>query len=253
MPYIIKEWLNLAIRWTHVFAGIMWIGQTYFFTWLDRTLHKEGDVWMVHSGGFYTVNKHGLTELRSQTLHWFRWEAMTTLISGHLLFILVYYMGGLINGRQIWISVGLFVAAWFLYDAIWMSPLSRNEPAGVVISYAILVGYIYFLCRYFDSRPAYMQVGATMGTLMAINVWVRILPGQRKMIAQVAAGQQADMRLADLAKQRSKQNTFMVVPVVFIMLSNHFPVATYGNTYNWIILSVLILVGWGAAGIIRSR
>lgn len=253
MPYIATEWLNLAIRWTHVFAGIMWIGQTYFFTWLDHTLHNEPEVWMVHSGGFYTVNKHGLTELRAQKLHWFKWEAMITFFTGHLLFVLVYYMGGLIEDRQILISVGLFVAGWFVYDAVWMSPLARNEVAGAVVSYIVLVGYIYFLCRYFPARAAYMQAGATLGTIMALNVWVRILPNQRKMIAAVAAGQPADMALADRAKQRSKQNTFIIVPVVFIMISSHFPVATYGNDYNWIILAVLVLIGWAVAGVIRSR
>ena len=169
------------------------------------------------------------------------------------LFILVYYMGGLITGRQIWLSIGLLVLAWFVYDAMWMSPLARHEAAGAVISYVLLVGLIVLCARLFDGRAAYMQVGATMGTFMAANVWVRILPGQRKLIAAAAAGRQPDLRLADLAKQRSKQNTFMVVPVVFIMISNHFPVATYGNQYNSVILAALVLVGWGAASILRRR
>jgi uncharacterized membrane protein len=253
LPYIVNEWLNLAIRWTHVFAGIMWIGQTYFFTWLDLRLHEEKDVWMVHSGGFYIVNKHGLEALRSQKLHWFKYEALTTLLTGHALFVLVYYMGGLISGRLIWISLGMMVLAWFVYDLLWTSPLSKNQPAAVVVSYLLLLGYIYGAFRLFDGRPAYMQVGATMGTLMAVNVWARILPNQARLIAQAAAGQQPDIALAEVAKQRSKQNTFMVVPVVLIMISNHFPVATYGNTYNWIILAVLVLVGWGIASIIRKR
>ena len=253
LPYIVNEWLNLAIRWAHVFAGILWIGQTYFFTWLDHRLHEERDVWMVHSGGFYIVNKHGLEAMRSQKLHWFKWEAALTWLTGTLLFILVYYLGGLIHGRQIWISIAMLVGGWLVYDLLWMSPLARNDAAGAVVSYVLLVGVIYACSRLFDGRAAYMQVGAMMGTLMAWNVWVRILPGQRKLIAAAAAGQQPDLRLAERAKQRSKQNTFMVVPVVFIMISNHFPVATYGNSYNWIILSVLVLAGWGAARIIRSR
>lgn len=251
MPYTIQEWLNLAIRWTHVFAGIMWIGQTYFFTWLDHRLHEEPDVWMVHSGGFYLVNKHGLDAMRSQKLHWFKWEAATTWLSGLALFILVYYTGGLFHGRQVWTSVGLLVAAWIIYDLLWMTRI--HEAAGAAISYLLLAALIALATRIFDGRAAYMQVGATLGTLMAANVWIRILPGQRKLIAAAAAGQQPDMRLADRAKQRSKQNTFMVVPVVFIMISNHFPVATYGNQYNGIILAVLVLVGWGAAAILRNR
>jgi uncharacterized membrane protein len=251
LPYTIQEWLNLAIRWTHVFAGIMWIGQTYFFTWLDHRLHEEPDVWMVHSGGFYLVNKHGLDAMRSQKLHWFKWEAATTWLSGLALFILVYYMGGLFHGNQVWTSVGLLVAAWIIYDLLWMTRI--NETAGAVVSYVLLAGLIVLATRLFDGRAAYMQVGATLGTLMAANVWIRILPGQRKLIAAAVAGQQPDIRLADRAKQRSKQNTFMVVPVVFIMISNHFPVATYGNEYNAIVLAVLVLVGWGAAAIIRNR
>ena len=229
----------------------MWIGQTYFFTWLDHTLHEEPDVWMVHSGGFYIVQKHGLDALRSQKLHWFKWEAATTWLSGITLFGLVYYMGGLISGRSIWISMGLLIGAWFVYDALWM--FVRNERAGLMVSAVLLFHYIYLCTRLFDGRAAYMQVGATMGTLMAWNVWVRILPGQKKMIDAVAAGQQPDMRYAERARQRSKQNTFMVVPVVFIMISNHFPVATYGSQYNWMVLVVLVLLGWGAASILRRR
>lgn len=253
MPYIVNEWLNIAIRWTHVFAGIMWIGQTYFFTWLDHRLHEEPDVWMVHSGGFYTVNKHGLSEMRSQKLHWFKWEAMITFSSGWMLFVLVYYMGGLISGKMIIASMAMIFGGWLLYDLLWMSPLARNEIAGVVVSYVLLAAYIYAATRLFDGRAAYMQVGATLGTIMALNVWNRILPGQRKLIASAAAGQQPDVRLADRAKQRSKQNTFIIVPVVFIMLSNHFPVATYGNEHNWIVLAALVLIGWAVARVIRSK
>ena len=253
MPYILNEWLNLAIRWVHVFAGILWIGQTYFFTWLDHRLHEEENVWMVHSGGFYIVNKHALTALRSQKLHWFKWEAAITWISGFLLLGLVYYSGGLINGHLRLISLGMLVAGWFVYDLLWISPLSRNETLGAVVSYIVLAGFIFVSARLFDGRAAYMQVGATLGTLMAANVWIRILPAQRRLIAAASAGETPDARLADRAKQRSKQNTFMVLPVVFIMISNHFPVSTYGNQYNWIILAVLVLVGWGAARIIRSR
>jgi len=262
LSYQTHEWLNLAIRWTHVFASIMWIGQTYFFTWLDHTLHQEGNVWMVHSGGFYVVEKQGAGVLLPKKLHWFKWEAATTWISGVLLLILVYYAGGLMVDDSVRrtdartaviVSVALIVAGWVLYDLLWLTPLQRNEAAGAVISYVLLVGVIYLMTRLFSGRAAYMQIGAMLGTFMAANVWVRILPAQRQLIAAAKEGQPPDLRLADRAKQRSKQNTFMVVPVVFIMISNHFPVATYGNRYNWIVLAALVLVGWGAAKIIRSR
>src|SRR5258706_155920 len=168
MSYVVREWLNLAVRWTHVFAAVMWVGQTYFFTWLDHTFQNEKQVW-------------------------------------------------------------------------------------TVLSYLLLVGAIVGVIHLFASRAAYMQIGATLGSFMALNVWVRILPAQRQLIAAVKAGNEPDMRLADLAKQRSKQNTFIVLPVVFIMISSHFPVATYGNQYNWLVLAVLVLVGWGVAKVIRTR
>jgi uncharacterized membrane protein len=262
LPYQLNEWLNLAFRWTHVFAGIMWIGQTYFFTWLDHRLNEEGRVWMVHSGGFYVVEKQGASVQLPQRLHWFKWEAALTWLSGFLLLGLVYYSGGLMvddsvrrmePGTAALISIAWLVIAWFIYDFLWISPLQRNEAAGVVISYLLLVAAIFAATRIFSPRAAYMQIGAMLGTFMAANVWVRILPAQRRLIAAAQEGRQPDLRLADCAKQRSKQNTFMVLPVVFIMISNHFPVATYGNHYNWEILAALVLVGWWAAKIIRTR
>jgi len=140
-----------------------------------------------------------------------------------------------------------------VYDLMWISPLARFEIAGAVVSYALLAGAIYGATRVFDGRGAYMQIGAMLGTFMAANVWMRILPAQRQLIAATRAGQPADMTLADRAKNRSKHNTFIVLPVVLIMISNHFPVTTYGSQYNWIVLSVLVLVGWGVAAIIRKH
>src|SRR5436190_14148358 len=239
----------------------MWIGQTYFFTWLDHTLNKEGNVWMVHSGGFYVVDKQTTPQLLPKTLHWFKWEAMLTWLSGIVLFALVYYNGGIMTdessklhgGTAILASIAILVVAWFVYDLLWVSPLARNEVAGAIVSYVLLVGAIYAFTRLFTGRAAYMQTGAMLGTLMVWNVWARILPAQRQLIGAVREGQAPDMRLAEIAKQRSKQNTFMVVPVVFIMISNHFPVATYGSTMNWAVLAVLVIVGWIAAAIIRTR
>ncbi|HVT02006.1 MAG TPA: urate hydroxylase PuuD [Thermoanaerobaculia bacterium] len=263
MDYKIYELLNLIIRWIHVFAGILWIGQTYLFTWLDVTLNdpdEKGQVWMVHSGGFYVVEKQKKPEL-ARTLHWFRWEAAITWLSGFALFVVVYYLGGLLvdsgssisPGMGIAISIGLVVLGWLIYDALWSSPIGKNYTVGAVISYILLVALGYGCTRIFSTRAAYLEVGAVMGTLMAANVWVRILPAQRRLIAAVMEGKEPDERLANQAKTRSKHNTFMVVPLVLIMLSNHFPVTTYGNKYNWLVLAGIILVGWGAAKVIRSR
>lgn len=262
MNYVVNEWLNLAVRWTHVFAAIMWVGQTYFFTWLDHAFQSEKQIWMVHSGGFYIVDKQKRPELLNQTLHWFKWEAAFTWASGIVLLILVYYGGGIMvddsvhtmsNMTAVMISLGMIVVGWFVYDFLWISPLAKHEAAGTVISYILLLGTIIASTRLFSGRAAYMQIGAMLGTFMAFNVWVRIIPAQQQLIKAVKAGTEPNMRLADLAKQRSKQNTFIVLPVVFIMISNHFPVATYGNQYNWLVLAVLVLVGWGVAKIIRTR
>jgi len=253
MSYLVRDWLNLCLRWFHVFAAIMWVGQTFFFTWLDRRFHSgEKNVWMVHSGGFYIVDKQKVPELRDQTLHWFRWEAALTWMSGIALLILVYYTGGIMTTTaQIGISVAAIIAGWLIYDLMWISPLAKNDVAGAAISYVLLVGAIYGSSRIFDGRAAWIQIGAMLGTFMAANVWMRILPAQRQLIAATRAGQPADMTLADRAKNRSKHNTFIVLPVVLIMLSNHFPIAT--NGYDWIVLSVLVLVGWGVANVIRKQ
>ena len=267
----ISEWLNLIFRWVHVFAGIMWVGTTYYFTWLDARLSEEekavantngpAQIWMVHSGGFYVVEKRKVPDLASRTLHWFRWEAGTTWLSGMALLILIYYLGGgaLVDpdvrdisvNLAIVLGVGLLIAGWIVYDLLMLSPLGKNEKAFAAIAYLLLVGISYELTRYFSGRAAYIHVGAMMGTIMAANVWMRILPAQKKMIAAINEGRKPDDALSAQAKLRSKQNTFMAVPVVFIMISNHFPGVTYGERYNWAILAVLILVGWGAAKFIR--
>ena len=267
----LSEWLNLILRWIHVFAGIMWVGTTYYFTWLDARLSEEekavrntgetAQIWMVHSGGFYVVEKRKVPDLVSRTLHWFRWEAGTTWLSGFALLVLVYYIGGgalvdtdvsdISAGAAIGVGIGVLVVGWIVYDLMMLSPLRKNEKAFAVIAYLMIVGVTYGLCRVFSGRAAYIHVGALLGTIMAANVWMRILPAQKKMIAALNAGQKPDDALSAQAKLRSKQNTFMAVPVVFIMISNHFPGVTYGDRYNWIILSILILVGWVAAKLIR--
>jgi uncharacterized membrane protein len=262
VPYAVQEWLNLALRWTHVFAAIMWVGQTYFFTWLDHVFHKERQVWMVHSGGFYIVDKQKEPQLLDQTLHWFKWEAAITWLSGLALLALVYWNGKLMsadapypmsNARAVLLSAAIIVVGWVIYDILWIGPFAKADKLGVVISYLLLAGTIYGLTKVFPGRAAYMQTGAVLGTFMAANVWMRILPAQRQLIAATKAGLPADMRLADRAKNRSKHNTFIVLPVVLIMISNHFPVTTYGSQYNWLVLDVLVLVGWGVAAVIRSR
>jgi uncharacterized membrane protein len=267
----VSEWLNLILRWTHVFAGIMWVGTTYYFTWLDARLSEEekavastgapAQIWMVHSGGFYVVEKRKVADLASRTLHWFRWEAATTWVSGFALLVVVYYLGGgvLIDtdvreitlAAAIAVGIGLLVIAWVVYDLLMLSPLGRHEKVFALVAYGSIVAIAYGLTKVFSGRGAYIHVGAMFGTIMAANVWMRILPAQRKLIAALNTGGQPDEALSAQAKLRSKQNTYMAVPVVFLMISNHFPVATYGDRYNWLILSILVLTGWIAARFIR--
>jgi uncharacterized membrane protein len=267
----LSEWLNLLFRWIHVFAGIMWVGTTYYFTWLDARLTEEekaalntgttAQVWMVHSGGFYVVERRKTPDLVSRTLHWFRWEAGTTWLSGFALLVLVYYLGGgalidpdvrdLSLGVAVALGIGIIFACGFVYDMMMLSPLSRNEKLFAAIAYVLIVVLAFGLTRIFSARAAYIHLGAIFGTIMAANVWMHILPSQKRMIAALNEGRKPDERLAAQAKLRSKQNTFMAVPVVFIMISNHFPGVTYGDRYNWIVLSVLVLLGWIAAKFIR--
>ena len=288
----ISEWLNFIARWVHVFAGIMWVGTTYYFTWLDARMTEEEkalansgeapQIWMVHSGGFYRVEKRKIPDELSRKLHWFKWEAGTTWLSGFALLVIVYYIGGgamidldvqekvvtcyqgLLGGRLnsyfdlslhfYWfvLAVGLaaLVFGWLIYDLLMISPLGRNEWLFALVAYGLIVGAAFGLTRVLSGRAAYIHMGAILGTIMAANVWMRILPAQRKMIEAIKAGQNPDEKLAGQAKLRSKQNTFMAVPVVFLMISNHFGGVTTGG-YDWIHMIVLIPVGWVAAKFIR--
>ncbi len=249
----------------------MWVGQTYYFTWLDGQFGKLEKtaaanatvpaVWMVHSGGFYTVEKQKTLRVPASEVRWFRWEALMTWLGGMVLLVLVYYMGsGLIDpdvadiSKRAGIAIGLtaLVVGWLVYDGAARSPLGKSQTGFAIFGLGMTAIAAWGLTHVFSGRAAYIHVGAIFGTIMTGNVWSRILPAQRQMVTAAAGGGQLDPSLGAQAKLRSKHNTFLAVPVVFLMLSNHFPVATYGNRYAWQVLVALVLAGWVAAKLIRE-
>ena len=264
MPTLALEWLNLAARWIHVIAAIMWVGDSFLFMWMDRSLVPPsrpregavvGELWMVHSGGFYEVVKRKVLAPSEmpRTLHWFMWEAYTTWISGFLLLGIVYYFSGgvylvdrSVSGiglsAAIGLSLGLLLAGWLVYEGLWRSPLARRPIPAALLSLAFLVAASWGLTRVYSGRAAFIHVGAMMGTIMAANVWRVIIPAQTTMVAATRAGRAADATLGERAKLRSTHNHYMSLPVLFTMLSNHFP-ATYGSPLNWLVLVLLVLVG----------
>jgi uncharacterized membrane protein len=266
MPPAVSEWSNLILRWIHVLAGVFWIGQTYYFTKLEgrmasdeeaaRAAGRAPQVWMVHSGSFSVVEKQTSPKLLPTKLYWFRWEALITWISGFLLLGLLYYSGGLLlddsvsnigMGTGIAIGLGTLIVGFSVYEGIWMSPLGRSPLLAGTICYLLVVALAYGLTHVISGRAAYIHIGALFGTIMAANVWMRILPATRKMLDALREGKPVDLELGERAKGRTIHNTYMTVPLIFLMISNHFPTATYGASDNWQILSALVLAGGVAA------
>lgn len=258
------EWVHLLARWAHVLAAILWIGDSFLFMWMDRSLEPPrtarsgavvGELWLVHSGGFYEIVKRKFLAPSEMppALHWFKWEAYTTWLTGMALLGLVYYLGGgvyLVDrgvsslglGQAIALSLGTLLGGWLVYDALWSSPLGRRPVLAGLLSFALMVFAAWGLTRVFPGRAAYLQFGAMLGTIMAANVWRRIIPSQVQMLAATRAGTPVDVSLGVRAKQRSIHNHYLTLPVLFTMLSNHFP-STYGNRLNWVVLVLLVVFG----------
>jgi len=263
---LLADWANLLVRWAHFIAGIAWIGSSFYFIWLDRALRSparprpgvEGELWMVHSGGFYQTEKRrpGPGEI-PPVLHWFKWEALVTWVSGIALLVLIYYLSdaylldpavsSIGRGTATALGIALLVAGWMVYDLLWRSPLAARGAGGiaVTISLALLATVTIAACRVLSGRAAYMHIGALLGTLMVANVWMRILPAQQAMIDATKAGRQPDFTLGEGAKRRSVHNSYMTFPLLFIMLSNHYP-ATYASGVNWLVLLLLFVAGAAA-------
>jgi uncharacterized membrane protein len=265
------ELADVALRWLHVVAGIMWIGNSLLFNWLDRTLwpaaaprdRSLGEAWLLHSGGFYQVEKTlALGSITPRDVHWFKWQAYTTWLSGAALLVAVYYITGgalLVNAgagigtyTAIGVGVGVLLGGWLIYDAVWRSPLGARPVATSVLCLVLLLGLGFALGRVFTGRAAFLHVGALLGTLMAGNVRFHIMTAQRAFVASIERGVPGDARLADAAKLRSIHNNYMTFPVIVLMLSSHFP-TLYGAPLSWAVLGVLLVGGAGIRHILNIR
>jgi uncharacterized membrane protein len=270
MTIDLAEWLNLAIRWLHLTAGIAWIGSSFYFIWLDNHLtppasgEASGELWSVHGGGFYHNQKYQVAPSQMpERLHWFKWEAYFTWISGFSLLVLVYYVGAqsylidpakaaLSPAEAIAIGLAALSVGWLFYDLLCRSPLGTNNRLLGVVWFAFLLAAAILLDRVFNARAAYMHIGAMMGTAMVANVFFVIIPNQRKVVADLIAGRTPDPVLGKAAKQRSLHNNYMTLPVLFIMMSHHYPM-TYGAQRPWLVLALLGLTGVAVRHVFNLR
>ena len=265
MEAYIVDWLNLLGRWVHFITGIAWIGSSFYFIWLDNHLEAPmepgddengvgGELWSVHGGSFYHAQKYRVApRTLPETLHWFKWEAYTTWITGMFLLILVYWYGAevylvdqsvakLTVPFAVGIAVSFLVGGWFVYDLLCKSPLGRNDNAFSAVLFALIAVLAWGLCQLFSGRGAYIHFGAVLGTIMVANVFFVIIPGQRRMVDAAALGQPPNPEDGIKAKQRSVHNTYFTLPVLFVMTSNHYAI-TYAHEYNWLILVAISLAG----------
>ncbi len=264
MPTL-HELLDLTLRWIHLIAGIMWIGNSMLFNWLDRNLvtppsgpreRLVGEIWMLHSGAFYQVEKKFLEPSGMPTmLHWFKWQSYTTWLTGAALLAVVYYSGDgallrdpavarLTGFQAIAISVGFIVGAFLVYDLLWRALSKDGKPStvGNVLMLGLLFGAIWGFTHLLSGRAAFLHVGALFGTLMAGNVFFHIIPSQHELVAATRAGREQDPAIGARAKQRSIHNNYLTFPLLLTMLSNHFSIV-YGHPHNWLVMTVLFAGG----------
>lgn len=266
MEAYLLDWANLLIRWVHLIAGIAWIGASFYFVMLDNSLKPpkksddaqrgvSGELWAVHGGGFYCSQKF-LTgpkgEPLSNDLHWSKWEAYSTWLSGMAMLAIIYWVGAssylidnhvmaLSPATAIAISIVFLVAGWIIYDTLCRNMIGKDGLLAAIVFVLIMIAN-YALHQIFSARGAYIHVGAMLGTIMAANVFYHIIPGQKRMVDQIRNGCEVDPMPGIIGKQRSVHNTYFTLPVLFIMISNHYPM-TYANKHGWLVLAVLMLAG----------
>lgn len=262
MSAFLIEWLNVLLRGAHVVAAIMWIGDSFLFMWMDASLRRprpgrEGDVagemWMTHSGGFYEVVKHRTLAALPEHLYWFMWQSYSTWLTGMLLLVVVFGLGGramllgpdsgLSHGAAFALALAVLAAGWLLYEALCRLPGLRG-PAFAAVGLAVIGVAAFALTRVFTPRAAFLLVGAATGTLMTANVFFVIIPGQARMLAATREGRPVDASHGARAKARSTHNHYLTLPVLLLMLSNHFP-ALWGAPHAWAVLTLLFVIGAG--------
>ena len=259
---ILGAWAEFALRWLHVITAIAWIGSSFYFIALDLGLRKRpglpdgvhGEEWQVHGGGFYHIQKYLVAPaVMPEHLTWFKWESYATWMTGFALLAMVYYLGAefylidpevmdLTVWQAIAISAGSLVFGWFAYHWLCGVFVNANQTWLMVALFAVLVGMAYFYTSVFTGRAAMLHLGAFTATMMSANVFLVIIPNQVIVVADLVAGRKPDPKYGKIAKQRSTHNNYLTLPVIFLMLSNHYPLA-FGTQYTWIIASLVFLMG----------
>jgi uncharacterized membrane protein len=262
LQVVLTEWAGSILRWLHVVAGIAWIGSSFYFIHLDLSLKPrpglpagvKGDEWQVHGGGFYHMIKYMVAPAQMPDhLTWFKWEAYTTWLSGFALLVVLYYLGAdlflidksvldMTAAQAAGIAFGSLVLSWLVYEGLCRSPLGKHEVALALVGYVYLVALTYGFTHVFSGLGAFTQIGAIIGTIMVANVFVIVIPYQRKMVDAMIVGKEPDPVWGQLGKQRSVHNNYLTLPVVFLMLSNHYPLF-FATKYNWLIVAIVLAIG----------
>jgi uncharacterized membrane protein len=259
---ILTEWASLILRWLHVVAGIGWIGSSFYFIHLDLSLKPDrdlpqgvyGEAWQVHGGGFYRIMKYLVAPAKMpDELTWFKWEAYTTWLSGFALMVVVYYLDAelfLVDKSTLDLtplqaglfSFGSLALAWLLYEGACRSGLAKHELAFAFGGYLFLVALTYAFTHVLSGRGAFNQIGAIIGTIMVANVFALIIPNQKKIVTALLAGRSPDPELGKQSKQRSVHNNYLTLPVIVLMISNHYPLL-FATRYNWLIVAIVLALG----------
>ncbi len=263
MESYVLDWLQLIFRWLHVITGVAWIGASFYFVWLDNHLEDpprwkkdkgiKGDLWAIHGGGIYEVGKYQLApEKMPSTLHWFKWEAYSTWLTGMVLLILIFYIGAesylidpakadLSVARAVSYGLGAIALSWIAYELLCATALAKNGYLLGLILMIIAIGLSWFLTSVFSGRGAFIHMGAIIGTIMAGNVFQVIIPSQKALVAAIETGSEPDPSWGARAKLRSTHNNYLTLPLLFIMISNHYPM-TYSGPYSWLVLLAIIAI-----------